>query len=254
WRAFQERFGIPRVAEFYGATEGNAVTLNMANIVGSVGPMLPGMTLAKWDQARQDFERDERGFLKHPVHDQPGILLGRIRRARDFDGYRDRKESAKKVITNAFEPGDGYFNTGDLLRRDWRRHLFFTDRLGDTFRWKGENVSTTEVQEQISEWSPVAEVNVYGVGVPGTEGRAGMAALVLANGHAFDPDGFKHHIDARLPAYARPLFVRLQQAIETTSTLKMKKTDLQKQAFDVAQSQDPIYFLDPQLNRYVLLD
>jgi acyl-CoA synthetase (AMP-forming)/AMP-acid ligase II len=254
WAKFQTRFGVERVAEFYGATEGNCVTLNLANVLGSVGPMMPGMRLAKWDESRQEFKRDADGFMMGAEPGEPGILLGRIRHRRAFDGYRDASESARKVIANAFEPGDAYFNSGDLLRRDWRFHLFFSDRVGDTFRWKGENVSTTEVQEQISQWPAVAEVNVYGVEVPGTEGRAGMAALVLANGRGFDPDAFKQHVDARLPAYARPLFVRLSDAIETTGTLKMKKTDLQKQGFDVTQTSDPIYFHDARLGAYVPLD
>src|SRR5262249_20176549 len=154
-----------------------------------------------------------------------GILLGRIRGRRRFDGYRDRSETESKVLRNAFNPGDAYFNTGDLLRCDWLMHLHFTDRVGDTFRWKGENVATTEVQEQIGKSPDIAEVAVYGVQLPGNEGRAGMAAVVLANGHPFDAALFKAHVDAHLPSYARPLFVRVVRELEKTSTLKVKKNE-----------------------------
>jgi acyl-CoA synthetase (AMP-forming)/AMP-acid ligase II len=253
WRDFQQRFGIPRIAEFYGATEGNCITLNFANVVGSVGPLLPGMVLARWSEAHNDFVRDGRGFLIESKVGEPGILLGKISARWRFEGYRDERESAGKVIRGAFAPGDAYFNTGDLLKRDWRRHLFFTDRVGDTFRWKGENVSTTEVQEQIAKWPLAAEVNAYGVQVPGTEGRAGMAAIVLADGARFDPAAFKAHVDRALPAYARPLFVRLVRALETTSTFKLKKNDLQREGFQPSASGDPIYLRHPERGEYVAM-
>jgi acyl-CoA synthetase (AMP-forming)/AMP-acid ligase II len=254
WRDFQRRFGIRRVAEFYGATEGNCITLNFANLVGSVGPKLPGMVLAKWDELSQDFVRDKRGFLVKARVGEPGILLGRIRAREHFDGYRDERDTEGKILRDAFKRGDAYFNTGDLLKTDRWWHLYFTDRVGDTFRWRGENVSTTEVQEQISKWPLTAEVNVYGVQVRGVEGRAGMAALVLANGHAFDPSSFKAHVDANLPSYARPLFVRLQDKLEMTGTFKMKKTELQRQGFDPSAVEDPIYFRHPAKDEYVRFD
>jgi acyl-CoA synthetase (AMP-forming)/AMP-acid ligase II len=254
WQEFRSRFGIKRVAEFYGATEGNCITVNFANVVGSVGPALPGMVLAKWSEAEQAFERDAAGFCIRPKLGEPGILLGKIAGRRAFDGYRNAEETEKKIVRNVFEHGDAYFNTGDLLKMDWRMHLHFTDRVGDTFRWKGENVSTTEVQERISKWPPAAEVNVYGVQVQGTEGRAGMAALVLNDGQEFDAVAFKQHVDASLPSYARPLFVRVRSALETTATLKLKKNDLQKQGFDPNASEDPIYFRDPAQDAYVRLE
>ncbi|MGD8863373.1 MAG: long-chain-acyl-CoA synthetase, partial [Myxococcales bacterium] len=188
WEDFQNRFGIDRISEFYGATEGNCITINFRNVVGSVGPALPGMVLAKWNEEEQEFVRDEAGLLIKAEVGEPGILLGRIRGVSSaFEGYRDKSATEKKIVRDAFKPGDAYFNTGDLLRMDAQRNLYFTDRVGDTFRWKGENVSTTEVQEQISKWPAAAEVNVYGVSVPGTEGRAGMASLVLDDGKSFDP-------------------------------------------------------------------
>jgi acyl-CoA synthetase (AMP-forming)/AMP-acid ligase II len=254
WQDFRQRFGIKRVAEFYGATEGNCITVNFANVVGSVGPALPGMVLAKWSEAEESFERDAAGFCIRPKLGEPGILLGKIAGRRAFDGYRNASETEKKIVRDVFEAGDAYFNTGDLLKMDWRMHLYFTDRVGDTFRWKGENVSTTEVQERISKWPPAAEVNVYGVQVHGTEGRAGMAALVLNDGQVFDATAFKQHIDTALPGYARPLFVRVRPALDTTSTFKLKKNDLQQQGFDPNVTEDPIYFRDPTQDEYVRLD
>jgi acyl-CoA synthetase (AMP-forming)/AMP-acid ligase II len=254
WVEFQRRFGIERVSEFYAATEGNCITVNLFDRTGSVGPKLPGMVLARWNEAEQDFVRDERGFLIKAKLGEPGILLGRISRRRNFEGYSDERETERKVIRGAFVPGDAYFNTGDLLREDFTKHLYFVDRVGDTFRWKGENVSTGEVEAQIAQWPKVAEVNAYGVQVPGTEGRAGMVALVLRAGEPFEVEEFKRHVDAQLPAFARPLFVRLQRALAITATFKLKKVDLQREGFDPNATEDPIYVLHPAHDAYVRLD
>jgi acyl-CoA synthetase (AMP-forming)/AMP-acid ligase II len=254
WEAFQQRFGIERIAEFYGATEGNCITVNISGTLGSVGSMLPGMALARWDEDADDFARTPTGFMIPAGPGEKGVLLGKIRPKSTFDGYKDPAATEKKLLRNVFKKGDAYFNSGDMMRRDTMRRLYFVDRLGDTFRWKGENVSTTEVQEQISKWAPVHEVNVYGVAVDGMDGKAGMAALVLGQPGAFDPDAFRDHVDASLPGYARPVFVRLQSQIETTGTLKMKKTDLQKQGFDPAASSDPVYVRHPELGTYVRVD
>jgi acyl-CoA synthetase (AMP-forming)/AMP-acid ligase II len=255
WRVIQARFGISRISEFYGATEGNCITLNVLNVRGSVGPMLPNMVLASWDEDAQDFVRDGRGFLIKAKAGERGVLLGRIdgRRTR-FDGYRDASATDGKIVRNAFRTGDAYFNSGDVLRLDRRHHLYFVDRVGDTFRWKGENVSTGEVQQQIAAWPPAAVAAVYGVCIPGTEGRAGMLSLCLREGHRFDADAFKAHIDARLASYARPLFVRLMPAMNVTGTLKVRTVALQKEGFDPTEITDPIYFCHPGRDCYVPLD
>jgi fatty-acyl-CoA synthase len=253
WEAFQKRFDIPRVVEFYGATEGNVGAINLFNVPGSVGKLMPGAALVRWNDEAQDFVRNRRGFLVRCWPNEPGVLLGRIRAFTPFDGYSDREETSKKVLQHVFRTGDAWFNTGDLLRVDWRGNLYFVDRVGDTFRWKGENVSTLEVQEQLSSWPPVAEANVYGVRIEGTEGRAGMASLVLTEGASFDPKGFQRHVDARLPAYARPLFVRLGREHETTGTLKLKKSDLVRDGFDPSAIPDPIFFRHPEREEYVPL-
>jgi acyl-CoA synthetase (AMP-forming)/AMP-acid ligase II len=254
WSAFQARFGIPRVAEFYGATEGNCVTLNLTNVVGSCGTMMPDMAIVRWDEQNQDFIRDARGFLVRVQPDEVGLLLGKISRDRRFDGYTDRAASEQKIVRGAFKPDDAWFVTGDLLRHDRWKRLFFVDRLGDTFRWKGENVATNEVEEQITRFEPVAQAAVYGVRVPGAEGRAGMATMVLKRGVRFDPDGFCAHVRASLPGYAQPIFVRIAPELTTTGTHKISKTALQKEGFDLAAIRDPVYLLHPDRAAYIPLD
>ena len=180
-------------------------------------------------------------------------MLGKIRSRAEFDGYKDKSATEKKILRDAFGKGDAWFNTGDLVRVDKKKYLYFVDRLGDTFRWKGENVSTFEVQEQISKWPPAKEVNVYGVPIEGTEGRAGMASVVLDKDAGFDPGDFKKHVDATLPKYARPLFVRVQESMDTTGTLKLKKADLQKDGFNPKNASDPLYLRHPETDEYVEL-
>ena len=251
WARMTERFGIEHVGEFYGSTEGNIGTLNFDGTVGSVGRLLFGGALAKWDEQKDDFVRDAKGFLVKCKPDEPGVLLGKITDKSRFDGYHDGKATEKKVVRDAFKKGDAWFNTGDLLRMDKRRRLYFVDRMGDTFRWKGENVSTFEVQEQLSSWPAAAEINAYGVTIPGTEGRAGMVAVVLKG--SFDGDSFRKYVDEALPAYARPLFVRVRDTLEVTGTFKLKKTELAAEGFDPSKIGDPIYFRDPQRDTYVPL-
>ena len=253
WAEFQQRFGIGKVREFYGSTEGNVGSLNLDGTVGSVGRLIGrGSALVKGDDEADDFLRGPDGVMVRCRADEPGVLIGRIAGgAGSFDGYQDGEATKKKILTDVFRKGDAYFNSGDMLRTDRRRRLYFVDRMGDTFRWKGENVSTFEVQEQISSWSPVEEINVYGVQVPHADGRAGMASVVLSN--EFDPAAFKHHIDEALPGYARPIFVRVQQAMDTTGTLKLKKADLRDEGFDPRVVRDPLYFRHPEEDAYVPL-
>jgi acyl-CoA synthetase (AMP-forming)/AMP-acid ligase II len=253
WRAFQKRCGVARIAEFYAATESNCVTINVLGLVGAVGPRLPGMALVRWDEQNASFARDAAGHLVRVAIGEPGVLLGRIRRGAGFDGYEDKRATEHKIIRNGFEAGDAWFNTGDLLRMDHLWHLYFVDRLGDTFRWKGENVATSEVEEQLAQWEPVREVNVYGVSVPGSDGRAGMAALVLRPGQEFDAARMRDYVEQRLPSYARPRLVRIVSALGTTSTFKVKKSELQNEGYDPRALNEPLYVLHPALDAYVAL-
>ena len=160
-----------------------------------------------------------------------------------FEGYATQAETDRKILRDVFEKGDVWFRTGDLMRKDADGYFFFVDRIGDTFRWKGENVSTTEVEEAIGQFPDALEANVYGVEIPGRDGRAGMAAIV-AKEH-FNLTAFRDHLVERLPEYARPVFLRLRGEIDVTATFKQNKIDLVKEGFDPAASGDPIYFNDP---------
>jgi fatty-acyl-CoA synthase len=257
WEAFRQRFGIARIVEMYGATEGNVSLMNRAGRVGAVGRPPPfqhrRLRLARYDVAQGELMRDPRGFLVPAAAGEPGELLGQIAKggAMPYDGYADARATAAKVVHNAFERGDAYFRTGDILRCDRDGYYYFVDRVGDTFRWKGENVATQEVAEILNGAPGVSETNVYGVEVPNADGRAGMAAVVLVPGTHFDPMAFYAHAE-RLPSYARPVFVRLVPAMDVTGTLKQRKIDLQREGFDVTSS-DGLYFRDDSARAYVPL-
>ncbi len=258
WEAFQQRFGIARIVEMYGATEGNIALINLRGRVGSVGRAHPFQhhryKLARYDVERGELVRGADGFLVECDVGEPGELLGRITRSgpMPYDGYTDRDASERKVVRDAFERGDAYFRSGDLLRRDADYYYYFVDRIGDTFRWKGENVSTQEVALILNRAPGVSETNVYGVTVPGHDGRAGMAAVVLFPGASFDGRRF-YETAEELPSYARPLFVRLVPEMDVTGTLKQRKLELQRQGFDPSQITDPLYIRDDNLRTYVPL-
>ncbi|HUO98957.1 MAG TPA: long-chain-acyl-CoA synthetase [Rhizomicrobium sp.] len=254
WRAFKTRFRIPRIVEFYGATEGNVSMLNYANVVGAVG-RVPGymrglfpIRIVRFDVAGEAPVRDGRGFCIECAPGEVGEAVGGIseRPGRSFEGYTAPGDTQKKILRDVFKKGDVWFRTGDLLKRDARGYFYFVDRIGDTFRWKGENVATSEVAEALSVVPGILEVNVYGVDVPGCDGRAGMAALVTEKG--FDPAGLAAHLD--LPHYARPLFLRLRPELEITGTFKLKKADLVKQGFDPGVIGDPLYWFDSSGGSY----
>jgi fatty-acyl-CoA synthase len=169
-----------------------------------------------------------------------------------FEGYARKDEDDKKILRNVFELGDAWFRTGDLMRKDERGYFYFVDRVGDTFRWKGENVSTSEVEDAINTFPGVADANVYGVTVVGRDGRAGMAAIVCEE--QCDLGALHAHLSANLPDYARPLFLRIQPKIEVTGTFKQKKVDLVREGFNPVATSDPIYFNDPKTKSFVRLD
>ena len=253
WREFKNRFGIERIAEFYAATEGNCITFNVFGLEGSVGPILPSMTLVRWDDDKEEIVRDARGLAVRAKRGEPGLLLGKIANDGLFEGYEDQRATNAKIIQDVRKPGDRYFNTGDLLRVRKGFFLYFVDRLGDTFRWRGENVATLEVQETLLRQPSLAQALVYGVHIPGAEGRAGMAALLL-EGAAFDPEEFAAFVDGALPNFARPLFVRLVSEMEMTGTLKLRPTELKAQGFNPdACNGDSVWVREPKQPRYVPL-
>jgi fatty-acyl-CoA synthase len=262
WEAFQSRFGIERIVEFYAATEGNATLVNVAGKVGSVGrpPLGPlgrrNIRLVRFDPEREEPARNGEGFCIECQPDEAGELIGRIADNTPirFEGYTSKQATEAKVLRDVFQRGDAWFRTGDLLRCDREGWYRFVDRIGDTFRWKGENVSTQEVEEVLAGFPGVELVNVYGVEIPGADGRAGMAALVLAGGaNGFDGAAFHAFVDQRLTRYAAPVFVRLVDRVEVTGTLKLRKVELRQEAFDLSRVADPIFLRDDDARAYVPL-
>jgi fatty-acyl-CoA synthase len=262
WRAFEQRFAIPRILEFYAATEGNFSLYNVEGKIGAIGKT-PGFLMARNPIAlvRFDFDADQPlrgpdGFCIRCARNEAGEAIGRI--AHDggdlsarFEGYTDPAATEKKILRNVFAPGDAYMRSGDLMRIDEQGFYYFVDRIGDTFRWKGENVATLEVASALAACPGIAEAAVYGVAVPGAEGRAGMA-LVAATG-ALDLADVAKAMRA-LPDYARPVFLRLRRQLEITATFKHRKNDLAKEGFDPRAIADPLYVFDRAKDAYVELD
>jgi len=242
WAAFQERFGVPVVREFYGATEGIAITINTQGRPGMMGRMLPGQAVLRCNRESGEPIRNAAGFCERVRPGEVGLLVSRISGVLPFDGYVDRQSTQKKILQDVFKQGDRYFDTADLIELHEGRWLSFVDRIGDTFRWKGENVSTNEVAEILSGAEGLLEANVYGVQVPGTEGRAGMGALKVTAD--FDLEGFAAFVMEKLPGYQRPLFIRLLgEEMRATSTFKQQKVDYRKEGFDPSAICDPLYLL-----------
>jgi fatty-acyl-CoA synthase len=258
WERFQERFQIPRIVEFYGATEGNFALVNFSGKVGAIG-QLPGflrkalgIEVVRFDIESEEIARDSDGFCQRCDFDEPGELLIKITGTARFEGYTNESATEKKVLRNAFVEGDAYFRSGDLLRLDAEGFFYFVDRIGDTFRWKGENVATSEVAEVISNAVGIEEANVYGVSIPETDGRAGMASLVT--NEQFDIDTLSRVVEEGLASYARPIFVRILPQMEITGTFKHRKVDLVREGFDPTKLSDRLFFRDPEKGRYVPLD
>ncbi|MGA1371283.1 MAG: long-chain-acyl-CoA synthetase [Pseudomonadales bacterium] len=261
WPVFKARFGIKRVAEFYGASEGNVAFANLLNKDCTVGMTSVRHALVRYDVDADEIVRDTHGRCLPVAPGEPGLLLGHISPDAVFEGYTSADATEKKIVRDAFESGDAWFNSGDLMRTVdvgftiGYPHYQFVDRVGDTFRWKSENVSTNEVGEIINAFAQIRFSNVYGVTVPGADGRAGMAALTLAEGVAeLDLDAFSAHVIRELPAYARPLFLRIEPEIDVTGTFKMVKGALRDEAYDLTRVRDPLYVLKPGSARYEPLD
>ncbi len=263
WNSFKSRFRIPRILEFYAATEGNVSMFNVEGKPGAVGRIPSYLAhrfparLVRFDVEKEQPVRNEQGFCVPTASNETGEAIGRIfddpaNRGNRFEGYTNSEESEKKVLRNVFEPGDAWFRTGDLMRKDEHGYFYFVDRIGDTFRWKGENVSTTEVSEAICTFPGVRQANVYGVRVPGVDGRAGMAMIV--SDEQFDLVKFRTHLRDHIPDYALPLFLRVRGEMEVTTTFKYAKKRLTEEGFDPTATDDVIYFNDRQRGAFVPLD
>lgn len=256
WDRFQERFGIRQIYEIYGASEGNIGFVNVFNLKRTVGFSPMRFAIVQFDHEREQPIVNSAGFMQRVAKGEVGLLLAQISKNTPFDGYTNNSEaSSAKVLRNVFEPGDAWFHTGDLVRDQGFRHIAFVDRVGDTFRWKSENVATTQVEAEIQALQEVSEAVVYGVQVPHAEGRAGMVSLCIRQGAQFDPVKFYHTIKNKLPDYAIPLFVRLRQGYhDTTATLKIKKSALKQEGFHIKSTQESIYVLVNRDQGYQPLD
>ena len=227
WEEFKQRFRIPLIREYYGATEGNNMTVNFTGRAGMVGRLANRAVLLRCDLETGEPHRNAAGRCEEATEGETGLFVAPISAAFPFDGYADEAATKKKVLENILKDGDRYFNSGDLLTLHDDGWLSFADRVGDTFRWKGENVSTNEVAEILNGAPGVLETNVYGVQVPGADGRAGMASVNC--GPEFSIDGFAEFAIAHLPGYQRPIFVRIQSDMRTTVTLKHQKVDYRRE-------------------------
>jgi fatty-acyl-CoA synthase len=263
WAPFKERFRIPRILEYYASTEGNFSLYNCEGQPGAIGRIPPflasrlSVALLRFDVETSAPWRNAEGFCEPCAANEIGEAVGLMphggnERAGRFEGYADPEASARKVLRDVFKKGDAWYRTGDLMRRDERGYYYFVDRVGETYRWKGENVSTAEVLTALTASRGVLDGAVYGVAVPGADGRAGTAALVV--NADFDLAAFRAEIALRLPPYARPVFLRILTTLEATATFKPRKQDLVQAGFDPGRIEDPLYFDDQRAQRYVPLD
>ncbi len=254
WKEFKSRFNIPEIYEFYGSSEGNVAFVNLLNLDCTVGMCALPFAIVKYDIETEEPIKDENGFLQRVETGEAGLLIGHITEEAPFVGYSDEEETEKKILRDVFEKGDAWFDTGDLLRDIGFKHGQFVDRLGDTFRWKGENVSTTQVEGAVNSFEQISQSAVYGVTIPETNGRTGMAAFIAYEPpEKFDLDGFYTTVSSKLPSYAVPAFLRFKSEFDMTQTMKLKKTDLKKEGFDPHQVSDPLYVLLPGSKEYTAL-
>lgn len=261
WEPFVQRFRIPQILEYYAATEGSFSLYNCEGRPGAIGRIPPFLrhrmpvALVQHDVQTGEPRRDAAGRCVSCATGETGEALGQISggdASGRFEGYADAAASERKILRDVLAPGDAWFRTGDLMRQDAQGYFYFVDRIGDTFRWKGENVSTTEVTAVVSACPGVVLAAVYGVTVPGAEGRAGMAAVMADE--QFSLSAFRQHLSACLPEYARPLFLRIVPQIDVTETFKLKKQELMAQGYDPQRASGEVYVEDRQRDAYVELD
>ena len=253
WGKFKQRYGVEEVMELYASSEGNVGFTNVLNIDNTVGLSPMPYVIVEYDKENNEPVKDAKGRFIKVKKGGVGLLLGKINKRAPFDGYTDPEKNKASIFENVFEQGDRYFNTGDLMRDIGFRHAQFVDRLGDTFRWKGENVSTTEVENIVSEYPKISEAVGYGVEIPNTNGRAGMCAITPHEGLHIDESDYAallSFFQENLPAYAIPVFLRIQQHMETTGTFKYQKNTLKTQAFDPAKLDDPLLVWLPGETQY----
>ncbi len=261
WMAFKQRYGISRICEFYGASEGNVAFANLMNKDLTVGMTSAEVSLVQYDVDNDEIVRDNQGFCIPVINGEAGLLLGKITPDTVFEGYTDAAATEGKVLRSALVKDDAWFNTGDLMRTVdvgyalGYDHYQFVDRVGDTFRWKAENVSTNEVGEIINAFPQVKFCNVYGVAVPGADGRAGMVSITLNDDITeLDLEAFAQFVQNELPSYAVPVFIRIDTEIDVTGTFKMLKGELRQQGFHIDSIEGPVFVMKSGEQAYSVLD
>ena len=254
WKEFKERFGIREVYEHYGMTEMWGAFVNYINLDCTVGYNAAPYAIVKYNFENNEPERDKNGFLQRVEEGQAGLLIIQTWSDYVFAGYTDKKATEKKILVDVFEKDDVWMNAGDIVRNIGYKHAQFVDRLGDTFRWKGENVSTTELEDLISSFEEIEHTSVYGVEIPGCEGRAGMVSILASvKVEKFDFSNFLSTLQNKLPKYAIPRFIRFLSELNTTSTYKIQKYDMKKLGFNIKKTNNPIYVYLPETTKYTLL-
>jgi citronellyl-CoA synthetase len=256
WEKFKSRFHIEHILEFYGATEGAAGLFNIEEVPGMIGRFtIPGaITVVKVDEETGEFYKDKKGFLIECNPGETGMMLAKILENSAFLGYKNKAKTNDRVLKKVYEVDDTYFNTGDLVNLHDDHWVSFADRYGDTFRWKGENVSTMEVESILNSFGGIEMCNVYGVEIPNTDGKAGMICIKLDDKKSFDTDLFSQFVAEHFPKYAIPIFIRIKDELEFTGTHKLRKVNLRKQGYDINTTKDQLYFWDSASNRYKTLD
>ena len=258
WNDFKERFNIKNILEFYGATEGNVSLMNYDGKSGAIGRIpkymqkILNVHIIKFDVEKEEPIRDENGFCIPCDVNETGEAIGEIVLPGSFEGYVDKEATRKKILVDVFTKGDQYFRSGDLLSKDELGYVYFVDRIGDTFRWKGENVATSEVAEAFAGFDGILETNVYGVSIPGSDGKAGMAAL--STNRDINLENLYQSLSSSLPSYAQPLFLRIKKEIEITGTFKHRKVELVKDGYNPEEIKEPMYFCDHKAQTYLPLD
>jgi acyl-CoA synthetase (AMP-forming)/AMP-acid ligase II len=242
WDEFVSRFGIAQIYEFYGASESNVAFINGFGLSKTAGFCPLPFAVVEFDAENEKPVRGPKGFMNKVGTGGVGLLISEITDRAPFDGYTDKKASDAKLMHGVFKKGDCWFNTGDLVRNQGYRHIQFVDRVGDTFRWKGENVATTEVETALNHFPGIEQACVYGVQVPNADGRAGMAALTVSKGR-LDGAALAKHLIGELPVYAVPVIIRLREEQEVTGTFKFRKVELKKEGFDPARISEPLFVL-----------
>jgi len=255
WIKFKERFQIEHIFEYYSSTEGYGPIVNIDEVPGMIGRNnIQNHALAKVDQETGELFRNKNGFYIKCEPGDVGMSLMKIEDIENFKKYSDNEKTNQRVILDVFEKGDAYFITGDLLQLHDNMWMSFADRFGDTFRWKGENVSTQEIENILNTHESILMSAVYGVEIPNHEGKAGMAAIKFDQTFGFKSEEISRFVLKVLPKYSLPIFIRIRQNLEVTGSNKIRKSSLRKEGYNINEIKDPLYFWNSSIKKYIPFD